>query len=232
MNEEKITIEELHALADGELTAEQRDRVLAALEHDPKSQALLYDIRHTKTLLQHAYPVESNQTQTRSVSIQRFGQIAAVLLLSLTGFGLGWQSAITSNTNDKTTAVNAVLPDEKIPDKTIIYLGQSDQEKFSAALATAQNLLSNHPGPDTEVYVVASAGGIDLMRKQTSPYEAEMVKMMTVNKALRFVACNNTIYRFRQEGKKVDLINGTDVAPSAVEFVVKHLRQGWQYISI
>ena len=70
------------------------------------------------------------------------------------------------------------------------------------------------------------------MRKQTSPYEAEMVKMMTVNKALRFVACNNTIYRFRQEGKKVDLINGTDVAPSAVEFVVKHLRQGWQYISI
>ena len=233
MSTDKIKIEELHALADGELTPGQRDRVLAALEHDPESQSILSDIRHTKELLKHAYPLKSLQPQHRQNLFLRFGQIAAILLIMLTGFGLGWQSAMKSPSNDESVAsLNSILPDAKHPHKTIIYLGHGDHTKFRAALDKAQDLLSLGTGDDTEIFVVASAGGIDLMRKQTSPYQAEMVNLMNANKALRFVACNNTIYRFQQEGKPVDLIEGTDVAPSAVEFVVRHLRQGWNYVSI
>jgi intracellular sulfur oxidation DsrE/DsrF family protein len=233
MSTDKIKIEELHALADGELPPDQRDRVLAALEHDPESRAILNDIRHTKELVRHAYPLGSHQPQHQPNLFLRFGQVAAILLVMLTGFGIGWQSAMkTASTDEPVAGRNSTLPGARQPYKSIIYLGHSDHAKFRAALDKAHDLLSQGSGDDTEVYVVASAGGIDLMRKQTSPYQAEMIKLMSANRALRFVACNNTIYRFQQEGKPVDLVEGTDVAPSAVEFVVRHLRQGWNYVSI
>ena len=54
MNSKKLTLEELHALADGELTPQQEDRILAILKNDPDAQAILDDIRHTKALLKHA----------------------------------------------------------------------------------------------------------------------------------------------------------------------------------
>jgi uncharacterized protein len=231
MKTDKITAEQLHALADGELSEPQQERILAALKHDPQARAMLNDIRHTKTLLKHAYPLSRGRPAVTAKHFRHFARIAAVLLLVTTGFGLGWQSAALQWQSEdgldgsrNTIAVNK--------NKTIIYLGHSDLEKFRATLDTARQLLSRHPGPETEVYVVASAGGIDLMRKQTSPYQEEMASMMASGKALRFVACNNTIYRFREEGKPIDLVEGTDVAPSAVEFVVQHLRHGWQYVSI
>lgn len=233
MKSKKITIEELHALADGELTPPQEDRILAILKHDSDAQKILDDIRHSKALLKHAFPLDNTQPQLSSPGWKRFVQIAAVLLLVLSGFGLGWQGASIYGHDDAQLASgDSIQHENKNGYKTIIYIGHSDHRKFRAALDTAHQLLTRNPGSEAEVYVVASAGGIDLMRRESSPYQEEMFHMLNNIKGLRFIACNNTIYRFRQEGKPVDLVAGTDVAPSAVEFVVKHLRNGWKYISI
>ena len=233
MNSEKITIEELHALADGELTPQQEDRILAILKQNPDAREMLEDIRHSKALLKHAFPLDSRQSQLPPPGWKRFAQIAAVLLLTLSVFGLGWQGAIIYGHNgNQLASSDNIQVRNKNTYKTIIYIGHSDHRKFRTALDTAHQLLTRNPGSGAEVYVVASAGGIDLMRRETSPYQGEMTNMLNNIKGLRFVACNNTIYRYRQEGKPVDLVAGTDVAPSAVEFVVKHLRNGWKYLSI
>lgn len=233
MKSQKITTEELHALADGELTPQDEDRILAILKYDPDARETLDNIRHSKALLKHAFPITNRQPQIPSPGWKRYGQIAAVLLLVLTGFGLGWQGAnIYGHNDDQLAHSDDIQTDSKNDDKTIIYIGHSDHRKFRTALDTAHQLLTRNPGGGAEVYVVASAGGIDLMRRESSPYQAEMTSMLNSIKGLRFIACNNTIYRYRQEGKPVDLVAGTDVAPSAVEFVVKHLRNGWKYVSI
>jgi len=50
--------------------------------------------------------------------------------------------------------------------------------------------------------------------------------------SLAFVACNNTLAKLKQEGKPTDLLAEAEVAPSAVQYVVKRLQQGWQYVAI
>ena len=47
-----------------------------------------------------------------------------------------------------------------------------------------------------------------------------------------FVACNNTIMRFRNQGIPVDLIDTAHVAPSALQYVVDRLKEGWTYVAI
>jgi intracellular sulfur oxidation DsrE/DsrF family protein len=49
---------------------------------------------------------------------------------------------------------------------------------------------------------------------------------------LRFVACSNTLYSFKQRGELVALVDEAEIAPSAVQFVVDHMRNGWRYIAI
>ena len=106
------------------------------------------------------------------------------------------------------------------------------KERFQKTLVKAEELLRNKTNPQAEVYVVASAGGIDLMRTNVSPHQRQIRKMLEQHDALHFVACNNTIYRYKQEGKPVNLIQDVEVAPSAVEFVAKRINKGWNYISI
>jgi len=82
------------------------------------------------------------------------------------------------------------------------------------------------------VYVVTSAEGIDLLRLGTTQHASRIVQMSENYPHLRFVACSNTLYSFKQRGELVALVDEADVAPSAVQFVVDHMRQGWRYIAI
>ena len=50
--------------------------------------------------------------------------------------------------------------------------------------------------------------------------------------ALHFVACNNTLFNLRRKGLPVKLVQEAEVAPSAVGFVVDHLKRGWTFLTI
>ena len=96
----------------------------------------------------------------------------------------------------------------------------------------AENLAQQVAPKDGSVYVVTSAEGIDLLRLGTTRHEGRILQMSEQYPHLKFVACSNTLYSFKQRNELVELVNDTEVAPSAVEFVVNHMRDGWRYIAI
>ena len=117
-------------------------------------------------------------------------------------------------------------------DRFIVFLDSHEPAKLEKALVKAENLAQQVAPKDGSVYVVTSAEGIDLLRLGTTRHEGRILQMSEQYPHLKFVACSNTLYSFKQRNELVELVNDTEVAPSAVEFVVNHMRDGWRYIAI
>lgn len=232
MNSDSLTIHDrLHALADGQLDAEQSARLLAEVEADLALQKELCDIQRIKHLVKSAYPLA---VMGRSPSMRRrphVWQQAAVyaLVLGLTFLaGVSTQYLPHFGAEEGLTLENAAAHDNRF----IVFLDSHEPAKLEQALVKAENLAQQVDKKAGSVYVVTSAEGIDLLRLGTTQHASRIVQMSANYPHLRFVACSNTLYSFKQRGELVALVDEADVAPSAVQFVVDHMRQGWRYIAI
>jgi len=225
-NEDRLN--RLNALADGELDAAQSEALLESIEQDARLREDLCDIHRLKDMVRYAYADSQPPARRQPIASRlKIGAAAAAVLL----FGLGFMGGMVTGQH------NALAPFElshvvSQPNKVVLFIGYSDHEKFQHALDRAEHLLTQFKDQGVEVDVVASAGGIDLLRKSSSPY-LDRIKQLSDNfAALQFVACNNTIARMIKEGKQVELIENAVIKPSAVQFVVERLQQGWSYIAI
>lgn len=231
MNPDQLTIHDrLHALADGQLDAEQTRHVLAQVETDLELQKELCEIQRIKHLVKSAYPLPALTRQL--VRRPQVWQQAAMYVLV---FGLTFLAGAGSShyvpklwEPEGLTLENAAAYD----DRFIVFLDSHEPAKLEQALVKAENLAQQVASKDGSVYVVTSAEGIDLLRLGTTQHEGRILQMSEQYPHLRFVACSNTLYSFKQRGELVALVDTAEVAPSAVEFVVKHMRDGWRYIAI
>jgi intracellular sulfur oxidation DsrE/DsrF family protein len=221
--------EQLNALADSELNAGDRDALLAQLDHDEELRSELCDIRRVKDLLRYAYPEEEIIEPADSGNAAFLARAAAVLVLILSGFVGGWMLSPEVDRPESGFRLADVNADAM---KVVLYLGDSDPRKFSKTLKTAENLLKRYEQDGTEVYVVTSAGGVDMLRTATSSVAADISALKDRYASLHFVACNNTLFNLKKKGQPIQLVNEAEVAPSAVSFVVEHLKKGWTYMAI
>jgi intracellular sulfur oxidation DsrE/DsrF family protein len=222
--------EKLHALADGELDPNEREELLARLDRDPLLTAELCDIRRVKDLLDYAYPLpESSAGQGRHEGRRVLARAAGVVVLTLAAFAGGWWASSSPDVLGQGFRLADVQSD---PQRVLLYLGESDPAKFHAVLRKARKLLDGYRRQGVEVYVVTSAGGVDLLRAATSPVAGEIRSLKERYASLHFIACNNTLFNLKRKGQPVKLVQGAEVAPSAVGFVVEHLRKGWTYVAI
>jgi intracellular sulfur oxidation DsrE/DsrF family protein len=221
----------LHALADGQLDAPQSREVLTWLEHDPALQKELCEIQRLKHLVRTAYPLTETKPAHHRPYSSYWRQVAVYLLAFgltfLAGFGSSrylprWHQA------EGITLDNAAEYDNRF----IVFLDSHEPARLEKAINKAENLAQQVGRKDGSVYVVTSAEGIDLLRLGATHYENRIIQMSQKYPHLRFVACSNTLYSFKQRGELVELVEPTEVAPSAVEFVVKHMQEGWRYIAI
>lgn len=232
MNPDQPTIHDrLHALADGQLDAEQSRQVLAQVETDPGLQKELCEIQRIKHLVKSAYPLPliSNKASIRRRP-QAWQQAAVYVLV----FGLTFLAGAGSHylprwwEPEGITLENAAAYDNRF----IVFLDSHEPAKLEKALSKAENLAQQVQDKDGSVYVVTSAEGIDLLRLGETQHEGRILQMSEEYPHLRFVACSNTLYSFKQRGELVALVDTAEIAPSAVEFVVQHMRDGWRYIAI
>ncbi|HID08300.1 MAG TPA: hypothetical protein EYP10_14260 [Armatimonadetes bacterium] len=221
--------EQLNALADNELDARDRDTLLAQLDHDEELRSELCDIRRVKDLLQYAYPEEETLEPPRSGNTAFLARAAAALVLILSGFVGGWMLSPEDAGPGSGFRLADVNADAM---KMVLYLGDSDPRKFSKALKTAENLLQRYEKNGAEVYVVTSAGGVDMLRTATSSVAADISVLKDRYASLHFVACNNTLFNLKKKGQPIQLVDEAEVAPSAVSFVIEHLKKGWTYMAI
>ncbi len=228
---DKITEpEQVNAFVDGELTEQQRKEVLTRLGQDTDLRKAVCDLHHVRDLLNLAYPLNDHKIK-KVPRNKRYGAIAASFLVMLVlGFLGGYFS---SNIFDSSHHAQSLAQISEAENKVIIYLGHSDKGKFTETLDKAESLLKKYKKAGSKVYVVTSAGGIDLLRTSGQSEVKQRIKLMSgLYKSLRFVACNNQIYQLHKKGEDVNLVKETEVAPSAVQFVVDHLQKGWTYIAI
>lgn len=223
----------LHALADGQLDPRKREEILALLENDAELRGEMCDIYRTKDLVKSAYPLEDFEQNNHLRITSNYGsyaRVASYLFAFILTFGAGYlvrDSGIFSH------SVGTHLADTKVQkNKVILFLSSSEPEKFVKALSEAEKLAKRFQKTGGSVYVVTSSDGIDLLRLKSSPYTHQIKVLTNLYSSLNFVACNNSLYQFKKAGKPIELIDSAHVAPSAVEFVVKHLQQGWKYIAI
>jgi intracellular sulfur oxidation DsrE/DsrF family protein len=224
--------EMLHAFADGQLDAAQSRDVLALLETDLGLQKELCEIQRLKHLVQSAYPLPS----ASNVAVARYRpqvwQRAAVYVLA---FSLTFLAGAGSQYLPRWWEPEGVAlagASAAHDNRFIVFLDSHEPVKLEKALSKAENLAAQVADKDGSVYVVTSADGIDLLRLGTSEHEGRILHMSHAYPHLRFVACSNTLYSFKQRGELVALVDEAEVVPSAVEFVVQHMRDGWRYISI
>lgn len=231
MNPDQLTIHDrLHALADGQLDAEQARYVLAQVETDLELQKELCEIQRIKHLVKSAYPLPALVRQP--VRRPQVWQQAAMHLLV---FGLIFLAGAGSSyyapklwQPEGLTLENAAVYDNRF----IVFLDSHEPAKLEKALVKAENLAQQVAPKDGSVYVVTSAEGIDLLRLGTTQHEGRILQMSEQYPHLKFVACSNTLYSFKQRNELIELVDDTEVVPSAVEFVVNHMRDGWRYIAI
>ena len=218
----------LNAMADGELDSAETQELLAKIEHDNSLHCDLCDIHLVKDMLKTAYPLEGKKQKGKLIKVNHSIAIAASIVLATLGFFLGTQyHNLPFKTLDKQTASIGSQSN-----KVVLYIGQSDEEKFSETLSYAENLLSNYTEKNIQVDIVASSDGIDLIRNQASNHLQKVTALAHRYDQLSLVACSKTLARLKKEGKNTEIIPEAIIAPSAVEYVVKRLQQGWGYVAI
>lgn len=233
MNPDQLTIHDrLHALADGQLDAEQSRLVLTEVEADLALQKELCDIQRIKHLVKSAYPLPALNSARHAHPRPRVWQQAAVYALV---FGMTFLAGAGSSEYlprlwepEGLTLENAAAHDNRF----IVFVDSHEPAKLEKALNKAEHLAQQVDKKDGSVYVVTSAEGVDLLRLGTTKHEGRILQMSEKYPHLRFVACSNTLYSFKQRGELVSLVDEAEIAPSAVEFVVQHMREGWRYIAI
>lgn len=222
----------LNALVDGELSHEERERLLREIETDEYSNDELCRLRRTKELVNHAFrdaePPQPTRKPAPRRDLHRFGLALAASLLLCLGFGAGWfASSGFAPANDPQLTRLATQPT-----KVILHISSNEPMKQVQALDRAESLLREYAGRDAEIELVANSSGIDLLRADTTPYGQRIRSLMDHYQHLHLVACQNTLQKLQAAGLRVVLLDDTEVAGSAVEHIVMRLQQGWTYVKI
>lgn len=222
--------ERLNALADGELDAAESEELLELIEHNADLRGDLCDIHRIKDMVHYAYPEDQKKKSgARPLSPKGLGWAAAATVLFTLGALVG---SLVTHESTLLSSFALAQVEAKLPNKVMLYVNDSDPEKFQLALEQAEYLLGTGSKGNVEVNIVASAGGIDMLRNEKSPIAGQIRTLAANYESLQFIACNKTIAKRKLEGRPVDLVREAHVAPSAVEFVVGRLKEGWSYVAI
>ncbi|OBS09629.1 hypothetical protein [Acidihalobacter prosperus] len=236
----------LHAYIDNELDVDDRAELLETMYEDTDLRNQVCELRRIKDLVQQAYFVPPPPPQAHA-SRRGFGQrrsiaaCCAVLALMLLSFAGGWlvhSREDAASLTDHLAGLGAIRLDtglgtEAAPPRVLLHVATDNPVKFAGTLQQASYLLNKGGRDGIEVEVVANAGGLKLLEaNDNSDYATRIREMMRKYPNLHFVACGITLHHLEAAGVPVDLIRHVRVAPSAVEEVVKRLRQGWMYVNI
>lgn len=246
-----VSSEMLNAYIDNELDQKEAYNVESEIKKDPELQKQLDDFQQLKLKVQASYasirpPVRHNQKVAPTSWLPT--AVAASLTL-VVGISSGWYGhqyldgdalfdGALSNVNKDTSADNLLgvklQPLNAQDDKIIIHLAQNDRQLFDKALAKAEALLARFDALEQNgsIQILANSYGMDLMRKEKSPYKERITNMMQQHDNIQFVACSNTIKRLESNGVNVDLIDGVEVHGPVINEIVTHMQDGWTYIKI
>ncbi len=238
---EAPSTEYLQAFIDGELTREERERVLALLASDPEFKAGACELRTLKEMVRGAYGEVPPAPARSGGGLARSGlgrAVAAGLFLAL-GLGGGWLARDRLGTGvgfDRLPTLPGglqpiALSERVDPGKIILHLDSAEPGRLAGVLDTAEKLLAQG-GPGARIEIVANSYGLDLLRADVTPLGPRIADMAQRHANLRFVACGQTVARLKREGVRVALLREAATVTSAINEIMTRMGQGWVYVKV
>lgn len=238
-----VSDETLHAFVDGELELAEREALLARIQSEPELSRRVCAVRGLRDMMKLAYAnppaIQAGPPRVQGRLMQRCALGCLVLGV---GLFLGWMLR-----GIDTRATVAAVPDlqqaglsqislagQPDPNRVMLHVDSAAPDRMLAALDEAERLLdaAEHEGRIMQIEVVANSHGLTLLRAGISPHADRIARMQKRHANLHWVACSQTVARFRGEGQTVDLLPSVRQAPTAIGEIVTRLQQGWTYVRV
>lgn len=231
--DERFSEEQLNALVDGELDPEEKSRLYNESARSPELDQRLCQQRKVKELVRHAYDEVPQATRPGSPPLVQSGFLGKALVAS-TLLALGLTAGFVGhNLIDERQATAGITSSQFLaePENYLIHVVSGDPVQMQAALEHAQFLLDTAAdGEVRQVEIVANERGLDLLRRDVTPFATEIATLQENN--VVFYACSRTIERLEESGVEVVLLPDTRQEYTALDRVVTRMKDGWKYEKI
>lgn len=253
MTDRSISDEQLNAFVDNQLNQDEKDQILASLQQDEDLSRRACETRRLTELVQHAYSLPPTApSEQKSHGLSRLGQAVAACLLVVLGATAGWLGNDRLH-QDPIAQIDAMyLDDEKAfqnasldqapttitgERKILLHLSSADPQKLKAALDMTEQMLNAYRARHVPVKLelVANAGGLNLLRKDTTPFAQRIEDLYMEYDELTFYACHTAMSRLMaREGMDTPpaLMPEAQTTANALEQILSRLQQGWVYVSV
>jgi len=230
--------EELHRFIDEELSGGERGHIVELLERNPQLADRVKRYRMVDDLVRRAFdevetPTPRLAPEHRRSTLPRIAA-AAVLFVPL-GFLAGWLARPTLLDQGVAPSLAggvSVQPTSGRLVHALFHIDADDPAAMERLLERAESILARSGDRDTQVEVVANAGGLNLLRADTSAYAERIRNLLARYPNLTIVACANAIKRFEERGTNVLLFSEVKTDETAIDHIVHRLQQGWTYIKL
>lgn len=232
MNEDaKVSREMQNAFVDGELDQVEWARVAEQVQGDEGLRAELCGLRAVKDLVQRAYAPTPRPHAAAGRTLRR-GAVAAACLLSAAAGWLGHASWMPEEVDIERALTAGATLREVAGDRIVLHVSSSRGETIATALEEVEDALraAERARRRLNIEVVANSSGLDMFRADMAPFPERLAALRAAYPSVTLVACNQTIDRLREKGIEVRLLPGVEVAPSALDQVVRRLQGGWAYV--
>lgn len=239
-NEHKpISDEQLNAFVDDELDFEERTQLFEQMEQNKALAQQARELRQLRSLLQHTYrnpPLPShNRIKPRNQTPLK--ALAAGLLLGI-GAISGWYgntllsaSHQVATDEEHTVRLNSMIAEEG---NLLIHISSDDPQRMKAALDYAEEELAIHRDQNREfrLEILTNDGGVELLRRDTSPYPERIAALLGQYENITFIACANALHKLQERGINVKLLPGIESEQTAIDKIVDRLENGWRYLKV
>ncbi len=236
-----VSEEMLNAYLDHELDEKDTRLIELQIQNNAELQHRVEQLQDIKIKIRASYASVSPpaRREIRPCNKRNLlpSSMAASLILCF-GLASGWYTHGYINTtadNNSSHLLGIKLEQLKPQDnKIIIHLAQNDRALFDEALTKAESLLIRFDAMKQQgkVHILANSYGMDLLRKDKTPYQKRISNMMLKYNNVEFVACTNTIKRLKSAGKNIELLPGVKVHGPVINEIISGLQNGWTYIKV
>jgi len=235
----EISYDRLNALVDRELDPIEEGRILDAIRHDPALEQVVCELRTTKDLIRHAYQQvtpDRGRSPGGPAKSRRWLAVAAVALVAF-GAGGGWLGHAWHQGGHEAdfarlTRGSGAGPQVGTTDHVVLHISSSAPDRVSGMLDEAEGMLraARETGRPVAVEIVANSTGLDVLRVDVPSQASRLLTLRADYPNLTLVACGQTIERLRAQGIAVQLLPDTAIATSALDQIVRRIREGWTYV--
>lgn len=242
MNSASISDEIINAFIDNELEDNEYNDIIQAAIRDKVLKIRINQARELKALVKMAQiknpPNRTYYDKTASLTPL---YIAASVIFMVTSISLlitqynGVQNTSLLNTHYKNKNTLLTTAAYTKNSKVALQLLSSDPVQINKLFNLIDSLLidSRENKNSTNIEVILSGAGINILRKDLSNYMSAIKNIVENNHNVTFIACGNTLkYLQDKSDKEINIMNEAMLVSSGHNWAEKRKQQGWTSISI